>query len=136
MRTSFEFNNFQKSESLSSHLIRNGFYPRNIPQSDIGRIQKGNTLNDASNPLFITMIDSSYMPAVRNFNLALEKYHLDGNFIVICLDVKCVNLGQSHQLLIWSAFVNASVAKVKVGLIYLNIIWRLIRQTRFEKRIE
>jgi hypothetical protein len=71
--------------------------------------------NDVAYPLFITMIDSSYLPAIRNFKTGLQKYHLEKNLIVVCLDDQCIKVGRLHGLFIWTASVNMSVAEVKVS---------------------
>ena len=93
---------------LSFHLFQSGILPRN--KSDE---MKRKNLEPIS-PLFLTMIDSSYIPAARVFHAALEKYHLDGNLIVICLDDPCVKLAKVHNLMVATMFINSSVAKVKV----------------------
>lgn len=70
--------------------------------------------NNRSCPLFITMADGFYIPAVRNFHLQLQNYHLHNNFIVMCLDDECVKLCKSNNILAWPGFVKTSVARIKV----------------------
>jgi len=96
------------SQSLSTTLIQNKIYPRhknaNVKLS----------YNNISCPLFITMADSFYLPAVENFHFELKQYNLHKNFLVMCLDEACVQTCQSKNILAWWGFVNTSVARIKV----------------------
>ena len=101
-------------ESLSSYLVRVRIYPRPSSQSTMMSKIKQETYNNVTCPLFITIADSFYLPAVRNFVYALQKYHLEKNFINLCLDSLCVKRGRSKGLFVWSSFINGSIAKTKV----------------------
>lgn len=108
-------NNGNFNKSLSTVLIYNGIYPRYINLTNIIYDTDNIPYNDISAPLFITMADMFYIPALRNFHFQLQKYGLQNNLIVLCLDYDCVKLCQSNNLLTWESSVNASVARTKVG---------------------
>lgn len=105
------------SKSLSASLIQNGIYPRHTNLTKIMHVEENIPYNNISVPLFITMADIFYLPAVRNFHFQLQNYGLQNNFIVMCLDSECVKLCKSNNILAWWGFVNTSVARIKVSLL-------------------
>ena len=115
------------SKSLSACLIQNGIYPRRTNFTKIMHVEENMPYNDISVPLFITMADTFYLPAVRNFHFQLQNYNLQNNFIVMCLDNECVKLCKSKNILAWWGFVNTSVARIKVSLLLscMNYIYLL-----------
>ena len=104
------------TKSLSSVLIEHRIYPRQFNISTT----KYSSQNDMSSPLFITMIDQFYLSAVRNFHYQLQQYNLHNNFIVLCLDEACVRICQSKNILVWSGFLNSSVARIKVSVYFVR----------------
>lgn len=100
---------------LSAALIQNNIYPRSANLRNIEYDITNISYNNISCPLFITMADIFYLPAVRNFHFQLQNYGLQNNFIVMCLDHECVKSCQSKNILSWNGSVNRSVARVKVG---------------------
>jgi len=44
----------------------------------------------------------------------LRQHNLQRNFIVLCLDIPCLDVCQSKQILSWSGFLNLSVANLNV----------------------
>jgi hypothetical protein len=106
------------SETLSLYLIENRIYPRPTNLTNLTYRRKIFAYNNVLYPLFVTMADGFYLPAVRNFQSQLKNFGLEKNFIVICLDSECVKLSKSHNIFAWWGFVNASVARVKVIIRY------------------
>lgn len=99
-----------KNGSLAAYLVQMRILPRTSTKI------AHSAHNDVAYPLFITMVDVSYLPAVYNFKYALKRYGLDRNLIVVCLDDPCVQRGRMQDLFVLATFVNASVAKVKVSI--------------------
>lgn len=104
------------TKPLSSILIEHRIYPRQFNFSTTKYLSQ----NDMSSPLFITMVDQFYLPAVRNFHYQLKQYNLHNNFIVLCLDDVCVRICQSKNILVWSGFLNSSVARIKVFVYFVR----------------
>ena len=106
---------------LSTALIQNRIYPRPTNLKNIAYDITNIPYNNISCPLFITMADIFYLPAVCNFHLQLQNYGLRNNLIVMCLDHACVKSCQSKNILSWDGSVNRSVARVKVGYHYFSM---------------
>jgi hypothetical protein len=108
------FNYTDIFKNLSSYLIHNRIYPRRTNLTNITYSNDSLPYNNVSCPLFITMADTFYLPAVRNFQSQLRNYGLQENLVVLCLDDECVKLCKSKDIFAWWGFVHTSVARIKV----------------------
>lgn len=85
-----------------------------------GFLQSRGVGNDKT--LFITIANKKYVDAMVNFKFALDKWDLGQQYVVLCLDQKCMEAAESHNILAFNSNLmtddndewQAPVARIKV----------------------
>jgi len=79
---------------------------------------------DNNRTLFVTLASKQYIEPMINFNVALKRWNRDKNYVVLCLDIECLQAAEAHDFLAYDGYFmrdtevghdwHASVARMKV----------------------
>jgi len=80
---------------------------------------------DNNRTLFVTMASKQYIEPIINFNVALKRWNRDKNYVVLCLDIECLQAAEVHDFLAYGGYLmrdtevghdwHPSVARMKVA---------------------
>ena len=81
---------------------------------------------DNDRTIFLTIASKEYAKQMINFKLSLEKWKLEQNYVVLCLDIDCLDVAESHNILAYARYLiseedangdwHIPVARIKVSL--------------------
>jgi len=54
--------------------------------------------------LFVTIASKSYIEPMINFKIALDKWNLGGNYVVLCLDIECAQAAESSNIIAFDGY--------------------------------
>jgi len=119
--------------AMREPLYDEGFHPQSIS----GFLQSQGVGPDRT--LFVAMATESYIEPMVNFKWGLDKFELGGDYVVLCLDVPCLEAAHRYNILAFRGFVGKSlegavdwhsrlgsrVAEIKVSFFFLSLFPQL-----------
>lgn len=55
--------------------------------------------------LFVTMASEYYINSIINFKIALDKWNLGKEYVVLCLDIECVRASEAHEVIAYDGYI-------------------------------